>query len=79
MPEPPAPPAPEPVAPAPVPPAPEPVAPAAPAPPPAPFDVPAAANGSAKNMADDRPEIFVGVAFAGGFLAAQILKRIGRR
>jgi hypothetical protein len=28
--------------------------------------------------ADDRPEIAVGAAFAGGFLAALILKRLGR-
>jgi len=27
---------------------------------------------------DDRPEIAVGAAFAGGFLAALILKRLGR-
>ena len=28
--------------------------------------------------ADDRPELAVGAAFAGGFLAALILKRLGR-
>jgi hypothetical protein len=55
---------------------------AVPAPPPPPFDAPAATNGSSENtsgLADQRPEIFVGAAFAGGFLAAQILKRLGRR
>jgi hypothetical protein len=48
----------------------EPAPPAVPTPDPAPT---AAAIG-----ADDRPEIAVGAAFAGGFLAALILKRLGR-
>jgi hypothetical protein len=29
--------------------------------------------------ADDRPEVAVGAAFAGGFLLAMILKRLGNR
>jgi hypothetical protein len=48
---------------------------ASPAPAP-PFDV-ASPNGG--GIADQRPEIIVGIAFAGGFLAAQILKRLGNR
>jgi hypothetical protein len=27
----------------------------------------------------ERPELFVGVAFAGGLIVAQILRRLGRR
>jgi hypothetical protein len=36
------------------------------------------AAASAAVGTDDRPEIAVGAAFAGGFLAALILKRFGR-
>jgi hypothetical protein len=35
-------------------------------------------NGSTGGL-DERPEIAVGAAFAGGFVAAMILKRFGRR
>jgi hypothetical protein len=34
--------------------------------------------GSAGELTDERPEILVGAAFAGGFVAAMILKRLGR-
>ncbi|HXS45616.1 MAG TPA: hypothetical protein VN751_13390 [Solirubrobacteraceae bacterium] len=32
----------------------------------------------AQQIAADRPEVLVGAAFAGGFVAAMILKRLGR-
>ena len=32
----------------------------------------------AQHIAADRPEVLVGAAFAGGFVAAMILKRLGR-
>jgi hypothetical protein len=85
-PAPPAPAAPAPVAPAPV------AAPAAPAapPPPPPMTATAEAVGSAfdghapeppmnplGDIAAERPEILVGAAFAGGILAAMILRRLG--
>jgi hypothetical protein len=50
-------------------------APAAAQPAPAPTE---AEPGAPAVGADDRPEIAVGAAFAGGFLAALILKRLGR-
>jgi hypothetical protein len=31
----------------------------------------------ASDLYDDRPELFVGAAFVGGFAVAQILKRLG--
>lgn len=34
--------------------------------------------GQARQVTGERPEILVGVAFAGGFVAAMILKRLGR-
>ncbi len=34
--------------------------------------------GQAQQVTGERPEILVGVAFAGGFVAAMILKRLGR-
>jgi hypothetical protein len=86
VPAPPAPAAPAPVAPAPV------AAPAAPAPPPPPPPMTATAEavGSAfdghapeppmnplGDIAAERPEILVGAAFAGGILAAMILRRLG--
>jgi hypothetical protein len=37
-----------------------------------------APSGSGASVAADRPELAVGAAFAGGFLAALILKRIAR-
>lgn len=43
---------------------------------PAPADVHAAAGGDAFA---ERPELFVGAAFAGGIVLAQLLKRLGRR
>jgi hypothetical protein len=38
----------------------------------------AAAEGAAETPMADRPEVLVGAAFAGGLVAAQILKRLGR-
>jgi hypothetical protein len=52
---------------------------AEPAPPVGPVEpAPEFASDAAAVGADDRPEIAVGAAFAGGFLAALILKRLGR-
>jgi ElaB/YqjD/DUF883 family membrane-anchored ribosome-binding protein len=34
--------------------------------------------GQAQELTSERPEILVGAAFAGGFVAAMILKRLGR-
>jgi hypothetical protein len=44
--------------------------------PPAP---PASSGGGPAAVAQDRPEIAVGAAFAGGFVLALILKRLGSR
>jgi len=38
-----------------------------------------APSGGAAVLPTDRPEVLIGGAFAGGFLAAMILKRFGRR
>ena len=38
----------------------------------------AASDGSNGDAFAERPELFVGAAFVGGFALAQILKRIGR-
>jgi ElaB/YqjD/DUF883 family membrane-anchored ribosome-binding protein len=35
-------------------------------------------SGQAQQVTSERPEILVGAAFAGGFLSAMILKRLGR-
>jgi hypothetical protein len=59
---------PKPSAPAPLAPAPAPALDAAPA------DAP---NGSSSSLAEERPEVLAGAAFAGGFLVALILKRLG--
>jgi ElaB/YqjD/DUF883 family membrane-anchored ribosome-binding protein len=34
--------------------------------------------GQAQQLTSERPEVLVGAAFAGGFVAAMILKRLGR-
>jgi hypothetical protein len=39
--------------------------------------MPAPPPPAAEAAADDRPEIAIGAAFAGGFIAALILKRLG--
>ncbi len=53
---------------------------APPPPPPDPTPPPPAADAGAVPVAPaDKPEVLIGGAFAGGFLAALILKRLGRR
>jgi hypothetical protein len=50
--------------------------------PPPPFDNPSATDSPSQNniggLANQRPEVAVGAAFAGGFLIALILKRLAR-
>ncbi len=68
-----------PISPAPAPPTPAPPAPAPPPPeaaPPLGAALAAADESSPSGLANDRPEVIAGAAFAGGFLVALILKRL---